>query len=95
MGLNTFVSICGNTTIDMRDLQLPLPENYHFVIVPLLCGNVKMLVPRGTNLSLRRFSLCGSKNIDIDDDVEMNNQSSAPTVKVTVVTLCGDIRVVN
>jgi len=79
----------------MRDLQPPSPANYHFVIIPVLCGNVKMFVPRGTSLTLRRFSVCGSKNIDIDEDLEMNNQSLAPTVKVTVVTLCGDIRVMN
>lgn len=95
VGRNTFVSLCGDTKIDMRELP-PQHANFHFIIVRL-CGNIKMYVPRGTNVTLRRFTLCGSRDIDLDDenDPELNNSSSPPNVKITYVTLCGDVRVTN
>jgi len=94
VGRNTFVSLCGNTVVDMREMtQQQSTGPFHFIIVRL-CGDVRMFVPRGAAVTLRRISLCGSKDIDIADDNEANRHNT-PGIKVTVVTLCGDVRIQN
>lgn len=100
VGRNTFVSLCGDTMIDMRETrqsETSSPPKYHFVVV-CLCGNVKLYVPRGTRFTLRRISLCGNRIIEIDDEEDGNVEeggSQPPAVKLTLVTLCGDVRVEN
>ena len=57
-----------------------------------------MIVPVGTQVTLRRVMLCGNKVVDTgsddeeeDDDYNLNESNATATVSVTVITLCGDV----
>jgi len=100
-GCSTFVRLCGNVTVDLRgapQLLQPQPKKLRFFIVAL-CGDVKFIVPRGMDIVVRRIALCGDKDIDIDDEALTNNVGSMtlspPTVIVTIIELCGSLRVKN
>ena len=57
-----------------------------------LCGDAKFLVPKGASVILRRIALCGNRTIETDE-VPLESSSDAIVVKVTIVQLCGDVRI--
>ena len=89
-GRNVFVSLCGDTRIDLRKTTFPSGTELTFVIVRL-CGDVRITVLPGTAVVLRRFLLCGDRRMD--DDVLDSQDSSTPSISVTVYSLCGSIHV--
>ena len=94
-GCNLFVSLCGKTVIDLRGQEGVVPPGSHFrVVVVRLCGDVHLYVPRGTQVDMCRISMCGNKNIR-NEDAESSSPTSPLSIKLTVVMLCGDIRVLN
>ena len=96
VGRNTFVSLCGDTVIDLRETAMSTTHsNEFYFIVVRLCGDVRLWVPRGTQVTVRRFSLCGEWHVDVDEDNDAEAAATAPTVKLTLVMLCGNVRVEN
>merc|ERR1712151_303328 len=57
------------------------------------CGNVDVLVPRGTHVVVRRMLLCGNRDIVLDDDETLLRPKSRLTL--TILSLCGNVRVRN
>lgn len=91
-GRSTVIMLCGEAEIDIHDAQFPPNCNRSFLIC-MLCGDVKVSVPRGVAVSLRRFLICGEKDIDIDETAVDDESSS----KVTITLICpvGGIHVSN
>lgn len=91
-GTNTFLSLCGDTTIDIRESELPPGAHIRFIIVKL-CGDAKIIVPKGTNISVTRISLCGDKDINLD---ETNESGYAPSsISATIIAPLGSVKVMN
>lgn len=88
---NISIKLCGDTKIDLRESQLQPNSTLSFFIVAL-CGDVKIFVPRGTDVTLRRISLCGDKVIDID---ESSLNESSPSVTATIIIPLGNVKVTN
>jgi len=88
-GTNFVIKLCGNTNIKLPE-DPPLGAHYKFIIMNL-CGDAKFLISKGAKIVLRRASLCGNRTIETDE--KSNNISNAITVKVTIVQLCGDVRI--
>jgi len=57
-----------------------------------LCGDVRVIVPRGVKIVVRRILLCGDKDVDIDESALTD---TSPTVSIFALLLCGDVRVTN
>ena len=91
-GTNSYISLFGDTEIDMRESEFPPNTKVKFLIVKL-CGDVKIYVPRGTPVTVRRVALCGDKRIDVEEENEMDD--SAPRLTVRIVMLCGSLVVKN
>ena len=98
-GFNLFISLCGNTDIDIHDASFS-PEHSKLKIINLrLCGNTNLLVPPGTRVVVRRLLLCGNRDIFVedadqnDDDPERQGTAGtvAPRITLTIFSLCGDI----
>ncbi|KAL3902297.1 MAG: hypothetical protein SGILL_010873 [Bacillariaceae sp.] len=53
-GANVFLSLCGDVYIDMREEDYPPGSTFNIHILRL-CGNVRMIVPRGTLVRARRL----------------------------------------
>jgi hypothetical protein len=54
-----------------------------------LCGDIRMLVPPGTIIRVRRVLLCGNRDIRIDDVDEATIRAAKVTVNILI--LCGNI----
>lgn len=78
--------------MDLRDTDYP-PGSTFNVFVLRLCGNVRMIVPRGTQVTARRLLLCGNRDIYVRDLDEEEYDSAPPSIKVNVLMLCGDFKV--
>eukprot|EP00934_Nitzschia_sp_Nitz4_P001070 Nitzschia sp. Nitz4//scaffold24_size164493//158265//158834//NITZ4_002355-RA/size164493-processed-gene-0.250-mRNA-1//-1//CDS//3329544195//1070//frame0 len=83
------VGLCGNTYIDMRDAQFP-PGSEVTLFTARLCGNMELLVPRGTQVVFRRFLLCGTKEVYVEPTTA-EDTVAPPSVTITVVSLCGKV----
>lgn len=86
---NNFISLCGNTVVDIREQNYP-PGTKLRVFVLSLCVDIKVYVPRGTTVVVRRLMLCGDKDIDVEPD---DSVEPRPRLVLTIVTLCGNVRV--
>ena len=53
-GSNVFLSLCGDVFMDMREEDYPAGSTFNIFILRL-CGNVRMIVPRGTQVRARRL----------------------------------------
>ena len=85
---NTFITLFGNHQLDLSGLQLP-PSVKIWIIK--ICGDVKLIVPPGTAVSVNSILLCGDR--DVDTDVPTEN---GPHVKLTFIApLCGSLKVTN
>lgn len=91
-GTNFAIKLCGNTNITLPD-KPPAGAQYKFIMMNL-CGDARFLVPKGTKVVLRRIALCGSRTIETEDEVTYSTPD-AVVVKVTIVQLCGDVKVSN
>jgi len=90
-GGNCFVSVCGHSVIDMTGTPMKPGDTFSFTVVRL-CGDVNICLPRGIPITLRRVLLCGDRVIT-GDDSGVDEKSSGVIVKITLVTLCGNVRV--
>jgi predicted membrane protein len=85
---NTFITLLGNHQLDLSGFQLP-PTVKIWIIK--ICGDVKLIVPPGTSVSVNSILLCGDR--DVETDVPMEN---GPHVTLTFIApLCGSIKVTN
>jgi hypothetical protein len=92
-GFNFSVSLCGDTFIDIRDSNFP-PGTKLTLMSVRLCGSTTMLVPPGTRVVVRRLLLCGSRDIHVEDDLERGREQGPPArITLTILCLCGDVRV--
>ena len=89
-GTNYAIKLCGNTNIILPETPPP-GAHYKFIMVNF-CGDAKFLVPKGASVILRRIALCGNRTIETDE-VPLESSSDAIVVKVTIVQLCGDVRI--
>jgi hypothetical protein len=55
-GSNVFLSLCGDVYMDIKEGDYPPGSNFH-VFILRLCGNVRMIVPCGTQVRAWRL-LC-------------------------------------
>jgi hypothetical protein len=90
-GCNFFMSICGNTYIDIRDSHFA-PGTKVKIFTLRLCGDARILVPRGTQVVVRRFLLCGNRDIHVDRATE-DSAEPLPRISITIISLCGDAQV--
>lgn len=85
---NVFITLLGNHQLDLSGFQLP-PTVKIWIIK--ICGDVKLIVPPGTTVSVNSIMLCGDR--DLDTDVPTEN---GPHVKLTFIApLCGSLKVTN
>jgi hypothetical protein len=89
-GTNFAIKLCGNTNVILPE-DPPAGAHYKFIVINL-CGDAKFLVPSGTKVVLRRISLCGNRTIDTEEE---NDAASPIDVTVTILQLCGDVKVIN
>ena len=87
-GRNVFVSLCGETFIDIRHKVYPAGTEIRVVVLSL-CGSVTLLVPIGTNVTVRRIMLCGERDVDVEETTD----PQAPRLWLRVTMLCGDVKV--
>lgn len=92
-GCNVTVKMCGNSHIVLPK-DPPAGAHYKFVMVNL-CGDARVFVPKETKVILRRISLCGNRTIDVEDEVNVDSSADHTRVTVTIVQLCGDVRIMN
>lgn len=89
-GCHLSLSLCGDTYIDLlNDRMVPGTKITLWDI--RLCGNTQLLVPRGTRVVVRRFMLCGSRDIRVAEDPYLD-PAQAPRLTITILSLCGDVR---
>lgn len=85
---NTFITLFGNHRLDLSGLHLP-PTIKIWIIK--ICGDVKLIVPPGTSVSVNSILLCGDR--DVETDVPTEN---GPHVTLTFIApLCGSLKVTN
>ena len=87
-GKNFVIKLCGNAHIILPQ-DPPSGSHYKFIIMNL-CGDTRFLVPKGATLVLRRIALCGNRTIEPENE---EISEAAIRVTVTVIQLCGDVRV--
>ena len=58
-GFNMYVSLCGDTHIDIHDSEFPVGSKLTLLVIRL-CGNMNLCVPPGTHVVVRRLLLCGN-----------------------------------
>eukprot|EP00978_Attheya_sp_CCMP212_P014896 scaffold38243_cov51-Attheya_sp.AAC.1 len=90
-GRNIFLSLFGNTKIDMKESEFPPGTKLKFIIVKL-CGDVKLVAPPGTIVNVCRISLCGDKDINVNESPQTD---ASPTITITMIAPIGSIRVCN
>jgi len=81
--------------MDLRDSSYPGGSSFN-IWVGRLCGDVRMLVPRGTKVTIRRILLCGNRDILVREPEEGDETvtSTDPLlVTINVLMLCGDVKV--
>jgi hypothetical protein len=88
-GSSVFLSLYGDIHVDMRDSQYP-PGSTFKLFVLRLCGNIRMIVPRGTRVTIRRVQLCGSRDVHVRDQEVY--EFAPPSIVINVLMLCGDIK---
>ena len=95
-GNNYYLSLCGDTHIDMRICTLP-PGSHVKLFVMRVCGDTRVLVPKQTRVSVRRILLCGDKDVQLEEEpneeAALPHHEQLPRVTIYVVMLCGSIRV--
>mmetsp|Transcript_13831 Transcript_13831/g.21075 ORF Transcript_13831/g.21075 Transcript_13831/m.21075 type:complete len:152 (+) Transcript_13831:21-476(+) len=89
-GCHVSVKLCGSSVFKLP-YDLPAGSHYRFVTVNL-CGDAILVVPPNTNVSLTQVALCADREDTVKDDVAVTD---GPEVKVTIVQLCGRVRVIN
>lgn len=89
-GMNFVIKLCGNTNVILPESP-PAGAHYKFVMMNL-CGDARFLVSKGANVIMRRIALCGNRTIETDEPPP-ESSVDAITVKVTIIQLCGDVRV--
>jgi hypothetical protein len=88
-GTNFVMKLCGNTNIILPE-NPPEGAHYRFIMMNL-CGDARFLVSKGAKVILRRIALCGNRTVETD---EVEETASSPiTVKVTIIQLCGDVKI--
>jgi predicted membrane protein len=87
---NTYITLCGDHTLDLRRTQFPATESISIVIIKL-CGDIRLIVPENVSVSTCTIMLCGDKRIEI----AAGNGLSCPHVKLTIVKLCGNVIITN
>ena len=88
----TFVTILGDTRIDLT--RAPLPPTLHLRAVSLV-GDLTLRVPPGTVVEVAGVSLIGDRTVPPHRDGDTAaDAGQRPTVRVTAYTLVGDVRVV-
>lgn len=90
-GTNFVIKLCGNSNIILPE-NPPSGAHYKFIMMNL-CGDTRFLVSKGANVVLRRIALCGNLMVDTEESEEI--EADAITVKVTIIQLCGDVRITN
>ena len=87
-GNNVAIKLCGSTHVVLPKYP-PIGAHYRFIMVNL-CGDARVFVPKGTQVTICRVSLCGNRVLEYD---ERTNDEQPPQVTVTVVQLCGNIHI--
>jgi hypothetical protein len=90
-GTNFVIKLCGNSNIILPE-NPPAGAHYKFIMMNL-CGDARFLVSKGANVILRRIALCGNRMVDAEESGEI--EADAITLKVTIIQLCGDVRITN
>ena len=91
-GTSFSISLCGNTYVDVHDVNFP-PNAKITVISVRLCGNITFIVPKNTRANVCRITLCGNRNIHVEQEPEIDPLNPPPSLNINVIGLCGDIRV--
>lgn len=88
---NTFITLCGDHTLDLRRVQFPDSTGISVVFIKL-CGNIRLIVPANVSVSTCAIMLCGDRRIET---AAASDSLSIPHVQLTIVQLCGDVVVAN
>jgi hypothetical protein len=92
-GNDVFANLCGDVYIDIRNTG-DYPSGITFSIYVIrMCGDLRMLVPKGTQITSRRIVLCGNKDIHVPNQEVDTGVTFPPHVKINVLMLCGDIKI--
>lgn len=108
-GNNWSISLCGDTYIDLRRNDALSTDNDGGsggnggngggsprkvnVTLMRLCGDAKILVPRGTKVKVQRILLCGSRDVQVEESPRDQQEGDPIVLTVRIMVLCGDLRV--
>jgi hypothetical protein len=88
---NTFITLFGNHQLDISGYEL-LPQQTVKICTIKICGDVRLIVPPNTTVSVNSIMLCGDRDVDTGCPTTQD----APHVKlIFIAPLCGSLKVTN